>query len=80
MQELFNMQSKNVEIIFLLILLLKRCKPSLHTYLCADGTHIDTVYHPVRMAVVPVLVHELFLREREGVQAVPGRLVVAVVC
>ena len=44
-----------------------------------DGAAAHPVHHTAGVAVVPVLVHELLLREREGAQAVPGRLVVAVV-
>jgi hypothetical protein len=28
-----------------------------------DGTNADTVHHPARVTVVPVLIHEFFLRD-----------------
>lgn len=42
----------------------------------ADRAHADAVVHVARVAVVPVLVHELFLRHSERAQLVAERFLV----
>lgn len=45
---------------------------------CADRAHSDPVQHATGVAVVPVLVHELLLRDRERAQLVAQRVLVGV--
>ena len=46
------------------------------TDLGADGAHPDPVHQLTGVAVVPVLVHELLLRDGEGAQLVVQRLLI----